>query len=290
MHRYVVGSLIGTGSVLVIAILAYLPRTNREPRTFSKSHNFGVVAPGTALQHTFKYVNTSTTTFDVVEIRTTCGCTRASAVPLEIPPGDVAQIVVDYKNPTVEGSNLQRVSVRLKGSRTTSTEVFELGCLVREEMRIFPKAAVLVKGENETNVWRGSISVSNSTKKEWGDISVATEHDWLRCESIVPVKPEGDSHARECWRVHLVGDLSDAEATQPMNDVITIRASTTDGAIEQRVAVTIPAQPASTSVAVIPVINLLPPDAAIMRENCISPNCCERGCLSRESSGGDMFV
>ncbi|MGD9014582.1 MAG: DUF1573 domain-containing protein [Candidatus Omnitrophota bacterium] len=73
--------------------------------------DFGKVAQGDVLEHTFILVNDSLTTLRIKNIHTSCGCTTSQVDRKEIPPGESVEIKVKFNTQGYSGIKKQYVHI-----------------------------------------------------------------------------------------------------------------------------------------------------------------------------------
>jgi|SRR5690554_4522056 len=84
--------------------------------TFEESvHDFGTIARGTHVEHTFKFKNTGDAPLMIVNAKSSCGCTVPDWTKEPIAPGDEGELLVKF-----DGSGQNQVSKTI--TLTTNTE------------------------------------------------------------------------------------------------------------------------------------------------------------------------
>ena len=84
--------------------------------TFEESvHDFGTIARGTRVEHTFKFKNTGDAPLMIVNAKSSCGCTVPDWTKEPIAPGDEGELLVKF-----DGSGQNQVSKTI--TLTTNTE------------------------------------------------------------------------------------------------------------------------------------------------------------------------
>ena len=101
------------------------------------SHDFGVVAQGTVLKHTFKFTNIYKAPLDITEIRGSCGCMKGTASVKTIQPGASATLTVTMDARTFSGPKTERVFVTV-GPKFISTATLTLSANARGDFVFSP--------------------------------------------------------------------------------------------------------------------------------------------------------
>jgi hypothetical protein len=74
-------------------------------------YDFGIVKEGMVVSHTFKIVNKGSSTLDIKDIKTSCGCTAALVSNKQIDPGKDGTIKIDLDTKNREGRMSRTVTV-----------------------------------------------------------------------------------------------------------------------------------------------------------------------------------
>jgi hypothetical protein len=100
-----------------------------------KSHDFGTVARGSKLRHTFRIVNTTSSDVHIVGERTKCGCTDLKIGARDIPPG--TQTTVEVTLDTTKFVGYKPSGLTLVFDRPEFREVdLNLSCFIRGDVML----------------------------------------------------------------------------------------------------------------------------------------------------------
>ena len=100
----IVGNVLGPES----SILAEsLPKINF-PETY---YDFGVISEGEVVSHTFKFHNSGQATLEIIDIKTSCGCTAALVSSKQIAPGKDGTMKVDLDTKNRNGRMSRTITV-----------------------------------------------------------------------------------------------------------------------------------------------------------------------------------
>src|SRR5258708_1510631 len=106
----------------------------------SREHNFGTVARGSKVHHTFPLVNTTDKEIHIVTYRTKCGCTEVRLGATTIPPG--TQTVVEAVIDTTKFTGPKASGLTLVIDRPQFVEVdLSLNCFIRGDLTLNPGQA-----------------------------------------------------------------------------------------------------------------------------------------------------
>lgn len=109
MRSRITWSLVGVAAMSVGA-LSYAWRTRPRPRIQldTTAHDFGELAPGDVVEHTFLVKNSGSADLFIENVRSTCGCSQARLTKSQLSPNEVASLTVrltvreDALNPTAD--------------------------------------------------------------------------------------------------------------------------------------------------------------------------------------------
>ncbi len=103
----------------------------------SREHDFGTVARGSKVHHSFKVVNTTNQEIHILTYRTKCGCTEVKLGAQTIPPG--TQSVVEAVIDTTKFTGNKQSGLVLVIDRPQYTEVdLSLSCFIRADLTLNP--------------------------------------------------------------------------------------------------------------------------------------------------------
>lgn len=105
-----------------------------------KSFDFGTVARGSKLTHTFRLVNTTNYDIHIADSRTKCGCTDVKIGAHDIPPG--AQTVIEATLDTTKFVGFKPSGLTLVLDRPEFRELdLNFSCFIRGDVTLNPGAA-----------------------------------------------------------------------------------------------------------------------------------------------------
>jgi hypothetical protein len=116
------------------------------------SHDFGVVARGPTLSHSFRITNTTAQPVHLANVRVSCGCTSAAAQTSELAPGQSTDLVVNMDTRRFYGH--KAVTVYVQFDRPQWEEVrLTVSATSRDEIALSPQLlsfGSIVRGTNAT--------------------------------------------------------------------------------------------------------------------------------------------
>jgi hypothetical protein len=102
-----------------------------------RSHDFGTVARGSKVRHSFRLVNSTAKEIHIASWRTKCGCTEVRVGAREIPPG--TQTVIEAVIDTTKFTGYKPTGLTLVLDRPTVAEVdLNLTCFIRGDLTLTP--------------------------------------------------------------------------------------------------------------------------------------------------------
>ena len=105
-----------------------------------RSHDFGTVAKGTKLRHSFKLINTTSSDIHIVDTRKKCGCTEVAIGARDIPPG--TQTTIEMTLDTTRFTGYKPSGVTLIFDRPQFVEVdLNVSCFIRADVTMNPGVA-----------------------------------------------------------------------------------------------------------------------------------------------------
>ncbi|NWF90995.1 MAG: DUF1573 domain-containing protein [Ignavibacteriaceae bacterium] len=107
----------------------------KKPRIFLPeiNHNFGKVKEGAVVSHVFKIVNKGKATLEILEVKTSCGCTAALLNNKKIEPGKEGTLKVDLDTKNRSGQLSRTITILSNDSEqqnrvlTISAEIIKAG-------------------------------------------------------------------------------------------------------------------------------------------------------------------
>ena len=97
------------------------------------THEFGTIAEGDVVEHTFMFTNTGDTPLIIQDAQTTCGCTVPKKPEAPVPPGETGEIQVRFNSQGKAGVQNKAVTITANTEPATT--------------RLFIKANVTPKSE-----------------------------------------------------------------------------------------------------------------------------------------------
>ncbi|MGB3850451.1 MAG: DUF1573 domain-containing protein [Tunicatimonas sp.] len=97
------------------------------------THEFGTIAEGDVVEHTFTFTNTGDTPLIIQDAKTTCGCTVPKKPEAPVPPGETGEIQVRFNSQGKAGVQNKAVTITANTEPATT--------------RLFIKANVTAKSE-----------------------------------------------------------------------------------------------------------------------------------------------
>lgn len=97
------------------------------------THEFGTIAEGDVVEHTFTFTNTGGTPLIIQDAKTTCGCTVPKKPEAPVPPGETGEIQVRFNSQGKAGVQNKAVTITANTEPATT--------------RLFIKANVTPKSE-----------------------------------------------------------------------------------------------------------------------------------------------
>lgn len=103
----------------------------------NKTHDFGTVAKGSKLRHSFKVVNSTDKEIHISGYRTKCGCTEVKIGADTIPPG--TQTTIEATLDTTKFQGVKASGLTLIVDRPNFTEVdLNMNCFIRGDVLLTP--------------------------------------------------------------------------------------------------------------------------------------------------------
>ena len=135
-----------------------------------RSHDFGTVARGSKVRHSFKLINSTNQEIHIETWRTKCGCTDVRVGAKDIPPG--TQTVIEAVVDTTKFSGYKASGLVLVLDRPMRTEIdLNLTCFIRSDVML-----------NPGQVDFGVVNRSNRPKVELTLAYTGAQADWAVTE------------------------------------------------------------------------------------------------------------
>lgn len=149
------------------------------------SHEFGNVARGSKIKHSFRLVNTTNATLHIADWKTKCGCTDVRVGAREIPPG--TQTFVEATLDTTKFQGFKASGLTLVFDRPSYAEKdLNLSCFIRADVTLNP-GVVDFGVANRSAAAPQVLTLSYAGgQPNWGVVKVQTltEHVSARLEEI----------------------------------------------------------------------------------------------------------
>ncbi len=130
--------LIGLALLLVSTTVANAQNANWLEEVFpQRFHDFGTVAKGSKVSHTFKVINTTDQDIHIASVAPKCGCTDVKVRAYLIPPG--TQTVIEALIDTTKFQGKKDSGLTLKLDKPVFAEVdLNLTCFIRTDVVVNP--------------------------------------------------------------------------------------------------------------------------------------------------------
>ncbi len=125
-------------AALVVALALPAPAADWTDAVFpERSHDFGTVARGSKVHHSFKLINSTNQDIHIETWRTKCGCTDVRVGARDIPPG--TQTVIEAVVDTTKFSGYKASGLVLVLDRPMRAEIdLNLTCFIRSDVMLNP--------------------------------------------------------------------------------------------------------------------------------------------------------
>ncbi|UFS70600.1 DUF1573 domain-containing protein [Geomonas sp. RF6] len=175
------------GSLFVAAAAYAAPELSVEQGVF----NFGSIAQGKKVQHTFVIKNTGDATLQIRQLRPSCGCTAATPSSSQIPPGKSAEIKVVFDSTNFSGRMQKSVVVDTNAGKNPSYTLVMDGTVV-EALQVSPRTlslgAIKIGATREV-----SLNVTNRGNETVKLLSVNTTSPQIKASIKKGTIPVGES-------------------------------------------------------------------------------------------------
>lgn len=128
--------------VFLIAVLLYpLPASSSSKiSTKNSQYDFGRVAEGEVVKHSFEFVNAGDDTLAVYDVQKSCGCSRASVSNTTLAPGETAWVNVEFHTGGYRGETSKYVNLFTSDPKNSQTR-FTLKGAVQSTPKMVDTAA-----------------------------------------------------------------------------------------------------------------------------------------------------
>ncbi|QWV91875.1 DUF1573 domain-containing protein [Geomonas oryzisoli] len=123
--------------------------------------NFGTVAQGRKVQHTFAIKNNGDAPLQIKKLDASCGCTAAKPSVSVVPPGKSAEIEVTFDSASFSGKVSKTVTLTSNAGKTPSY-TFTLEGTVLDQLQVTPRQVSLGAVTSTTPV-QARINVTNNS-------------------------------------------------------------------------------------------------------------------------------
>jgi hypothetical protein len=106
----------------------------------SREHNFGTVARGSKIHHSFKLVNTTNSEIHIVTYQTKCGCTEVRLGAQTIPAGTQTVIEAVIDTTKFQGPKASGLTLIIDKPQYTQVDL-NLNCFIRADLTLNPGQA-----------------------------------------------------------------------------------------------------------------------------------------------------
>lgn len=147
------------------------------------SFNFGTVAQGKKVQHTFRIKNSGDAALQIKKLEASCGCTAAKPSTSSIPPGKSAEIEVTFDSGSFSGKVAKTVTLTSNAGRTPSY-TFTMEGIVLEQLQVTPRQVTLGT-LSSTAPKLAVVSVTNNGSSSVKLLSVSVTSSSLQIKSTI---------------------------------------------------------------------------------------------------------
>lgn len=98
-----------------------------------KSYDFGTVAEGEKVAHTFKFTNTGTNTLVLESVKASCGCTASNFTKDPVAPGSEGSVEVVFNSAGRPGPNHKSLTVVANTDPRTTVLTFNVNVEKKSE-------------------------------------------------------------------------------------------------------------------------------------------------------------
>lgn len=85
----------------------------------SMNHDFGTIASGEKVEHTFKFTNVGSTDLVISDAKASCGCTVPSYTQTPVKPGDTGEVKVSFDSAGKTGKQNKNVTITANTEKGT---------------------------------------------------------------------------------------------------------------------------------------------------------------------------
>jgi Protein of unknown function (DUF1573) len=148
-----------------------------------RAYDFGTVARGSQVRHSFAVVNTTRDDIRIVDKRTKCGCTDVKIGAYVIPPGTQTTVEATINTTNFQGYKASGLTLIL--DRPAFVEVdLNLTCFIRGDIVMNP-------GQFDFGIWRRSAKLPTAAlaltyaggRPDWDIVQMKTQSDKVKAEA-----------------------------------------------------------------------------------------------------------
>lgn len=169
-------------------------------------HDFGVVAPGTKLEHRFPIHNQSARRISIDKLVNTCSCTATVSSAKHINPGQVEYVTVNYLTGDGPADDRRKVVVLFAEPDVLPVALF-VSANIRESLTAIPDNVSFSRFGTISSLVR-TLEIQNFGDVSWDSIQCETDSDWITVESH-PVKTRNGFEGvqpRQKWALSITLD------------------------------------------------------------------------------------
>ena len=155
-----------------------------------RAYDFGTVARGSKVRHSFKVVNTTSQEIHIASWRPKCGCTDVRVGARDIPPG--TQTVIETTIDTTKFAGYKASGLVLVLDKPTLTEVdLNLTCFIRTEVTLNPGQADFGVVNRSTGPKLDLLLTYAGGKADWAITEMKTISDHIVAELVPQPRAAG---------------------------------------------------------------------------------------------------
>lgn len=152
----------------------------------SDTYNFGIIEEGKAVNHTYEFTNSGTTTLVVKDVRPTCGCTVTGDYDKEVKPGQKGKIPISLDTSGFDGFTAKTIIVKTNVQKNPDYTLIIEGT-VKVSATVNPKILAFGNIERKrTAPIEGKISILNRLAEPFKitDVEISFNNVETKIETI----------------------------------------------------------------------------------------------------------
>ncbi len=179
MTARVLASSLAVAACCVLPLPAQQPASTNAPKLACDEpvHDFGVVDPSQAVEHTFLIRNDGTLTLEITRVHASCGCTVANISEQQIPPGGESRITTRLSLQGKSGTQQKTVFVDSNDPAQPQT-ILTLRGTATPSLSVSP-AQVAASRIAPGSTPAAQVSISSSDDTDFRITAVGTTSDQL---------------------------------------------------------------------------------------------------------------